>query len=116
MAWPGSMTLIWQRRRIWTRRYRLCPCRVITKSWAARILELMGADALGAFLVGRRHHSNVPPTVHVFHNGSFAMHIMNETSALARRPGYNVYVVGDKQISSWRKILDNNRPDGGKEL
>ena len=36
--------------------------------------------------------------------------------ALTRRPGYNVYEVGDKQISSWRKVLDSNRLNGGQQL
>lgn len=81
-----------------------------------RILQLMERNKVGAFLVGHRHHANMPPTVHDFSNGSFAMHIMNETTALTRRPGYNVYEVGDRQISSYRKVLGSCRLNGGERL
>ncbi len=81
-----------------------------------RILDLMERYKVGAFLVGHRHHANMPPIVHAFSNGSFAMHIMNETSALTRRPGYNVYEVGDKQISSYRKVLGSCHVNGGQQL
>jgi hypothetical protein len=44
------------------------------------------------------------------------MHIMNETTALTRRPGYNVYEVSDRQISSYRKVLGSCRLNGGQRL
>ena len=81
-----------------------------------RIVDLIEKHRVGAFLVGHRHHANMPPTGHEFANGSFAIHIMNETTGLSRRPGYNVYEVGDKQISSWRKVLDDCKLDGGRQL
>jgi hypothetical protein len=81
-----------------------------------RIIELMELNKVGAFLVGHRHHANMPPIVHNFSNGSFAMHIMNETTALTRRPGYNVYEVSDRQISSYRKVLGSCRLNGGQRL
>jgi hypothetical protein len=41
---------------------------------------------------------------------------MNETTALTRRPGYNVYEVTDRQISSYRKVLDSGKVNGGQPL